>query len=59
MNLFVAKVNGWKLLIFVKKSFVLEFVVGLGTSVILVTYKIFFYSSLLSITITSLTTFKG
>ena len=59
MKLFVTKVNGWKLLIFVKKSSVLDFVVGLDTSVILVNYKILFYSSSLSITITSLTTFKG
>ena len=59
MNLFVTKVNGWNLLIFVKKSSVLDFVEGLDTSVILVNYKIFFYSSSLSITITSLTAFKG
>ena len=37
-------VDGWKLLIFVKKSSVPDFVVGLDITVILVNYKIFFYS---------------
>ena len=59
MKLFVTKVNGWKLLILAKKSSVLDFVVGLDTSAMLVNYKIFFYSSSLSITITSLTAFKA
>ena len=48
MKLFVTKVNGWKL------SSILDFVVGLDTSLILVNYKNFFYSLSLSITINSL-----
>ena len=50
MKLFVTKVNDWKLLIFVTKSSILDFEVGLDTSLILVNYKIFFHSSSLSIT---------
>ena len=35
MKLFVTKVNDWKLIIFVKKSSPLDFVLGLDTSVII------------------------
>ena len=59
MKLFVTKVNGWKLLIFVTKGSILDSMVELDASLILVDYKIFFYPSSLSIAITSLTTFKG
>ena len=59
MKLFVKIVNGLKPLIFVTKISNFDFVVGLDTSLILVNYKILFYSSSLSITIISLTTFKG
>ena len=44
---------------FVTKISNFDFVVGIDSSLILVSYKILFYSSSLSITITSLTTFKG
>ena len=59
MKLFVKIVNGLKPLIFVTKISNFDFVVGLDTSLILVNYKILFYSSSLSITIISLTTYKG
>ena len=51
MKLFVKIVNGLKPLIFVTKISNFDFVVGLDTSLILVNYKILFYSSSLSITI--------
>ena len=59
MKLFVKIANSLKALIFVKKISNFDFVVGLDTSLILVNYKILFYSSSLSITIISFTTFKG
>ena len=59
MNLFVKIANGLKPLIFVTKISNFDFVAGLDASLILVNYKISFYSSSLSITIISLTTFKG
>ena len=59
MKLFVKIANGLKPLIFVAKISNFDFVVGLDTSLILVNYKILFYSSSLSITIISLTNFKG
>ena len=59
MKLFVKIVNGLKPLIFVTKISNFDFVVGLDTSLILVNYKILFYSSSLSVTIISLTNFKG
>ena len=59
MKLFVKIVNDLKPLVFVTKISNFDFVVGLDTSLILVNYKILFYSSSLSITIISLTSFKG
>ena len=59
MKLFVKIVNDMKPLIFVTKISNFNFVVGLDTSLILVNYKILFYSSSLSVTIISLTNFKG
>ena len=59
MKLFVKIANSLEALIFVKKISNFDFVVGLDTSLILVNYKILFYSSSLSITIISFTTFKG
>ena len=59
MKLFVKIVNGLKPLIYVTKISNFNFVVGLDTSLILVNYKILFYSSSRSITIISLTSFKG
>ena len=59
MKLFVKIVNDMKPLIFVTKISDFNFVVGLDTSLILVNYKILFYSSSLSVTIISLTNFKG
>ena len=59
MKLFVKIVNDMKQLIFVTKISNFNFVVGLDTSLILVNYKILFYSSSLSVTIISLTNFKG
>ena len=59
MKLFLKNVNDLKPLIFVAKSFNFDFVVELDISLILVNYKILFYSSSLSITIILLTTFKG
>ena len=51
-------VNGLKSFIFVAKNSNSNFVVGLDTCRILLNYKILFYSSSLSITMSSLNTFK-
>ena len=59
MKLFVKITNGVKPLIFVPRISNFDFLVGLDTSLMLVNYKILFYSSSLSIIIISLTTFKG
>ena len=58
MKLFAKIVNDLKSLIFVTIISDFDFVLGLDTSLIFVNYKILFYSSSLSITIISLTTFK-
>ena len=59
MKFFVKTVNGLKPLVLVTKISNFDFAVGLDTSQILVNYKILFYSSSLSITRISLTSFKG
>ena len=59
MKLFAKIVSDLKSLNFVTIISNFDFVVELDTSVILVNYKILFYSSSLSITIISLTTSKG
>ena len=59
MKLFAKFVSDLKSLNFVTIISNFDFVAGLDTSLILVNYKILFYSSSLSITIISLTTSKG
>ena len=51
MKFFVKIINGLKPLVFVARSSIFDFVVGLDTSLILVNYKILFPSPSLSITI--------
>ena len=59
MKVFVKIINGLKPLIFVTKISNFDYVAGLDTSLILVNYKILFYSSSLSIALIPLTSFKG